>query len=432
MAPSMSFVATGDSFVTRRLAASPGVSELAAVIRDAEARFANFEVLTPGDDGFPSAVSGGTWANAPAGVIGDLKELGFNLIGWANNHTLDYSYGGLAATARELDRFGMVHAGVGRNLAEASRPRYLECPSGRVALIAVTSTFNESAAAGQQRPDQVGRPGVNPLRFTTTYLLPRDRLEALTAIADAAGVNDDYKLRLKDGFAETEPGIVLFGNHRFKEADAPGCRTEAKPADVKRMLASIGEARRQADFVLVSLHAHEMAGMDKTAPAMFLRSFAHSCIEAGAHAVIGHGPHVLRGIEVYQRRPIFYSLGNFVFQNETVENLPSDFYEKFDLALTDNTADALDKRSATNTKGFAVNPWAWKSVIARFAIEGEAMTSLELFPVELGFGEPRPRRGTPVLSEDPAILMHLTELSAAFGTRIVTERNVGRVLPTRS
>jgi poly-gamma-glutamate synthesis protein (capsule biosynthesis protein) len=141
---------------------------------------------------------------------------------------------------------------------------------------------------------------------------------------------------------------------------------------------------------------------------------------------------VLRGIEVYQRRPIFYSLGNFIFQNETVENLPSDFYEKFDLGLTDNTADALDKRSATNTKGFAVNPWAWKSVIARFAIEGETMTSLELFPVELGFGEPRPRRGTPVLSEDPAILMHLTELSAAFGTRILTERNVGRVMPTRS
>jgi hypothetical protein len=277
----------------------------------------------------------------------------------------------------------------------------------------------------------VGRPGVNPLRFTTTYLLPRDRLDALTSIADAAGVNDGYKVRLKDGFAETEAGIVLFGSQRFKEGDAPGCRTEPKPADVKRVVAAIGEARRQADFVVVSLHAHEMAGTDKTAPAMFLRSFSHSCIDAGAHAVIGHGPHVLRGIEVYQRRPIFYSLGNFIFQNETVENLPSDFYEKFDLGMTDNTADALDKRSAVNSKGFAVNPWAWKSVIARFAIEGEAMTSLELFPVELGFGEPRPRRGTPVLSEDPAILMHLTELSAAFGTRIVTERNVGRVLPTR-
>jgi poly-gamma-glutamate synthesis protein (capsule biosynthesis protein) len=432
MAPSMSFVATGDSFVTRRLAASPGVPELAAIIRNAEARFTNFEVLTPGDDGFPSAVSGGTWANAPAGVIGDLKDLGFNLISWANNHTLDYSYGGLTATARELDRYGMVHAGVGRNLAEANRPRYLECPSGRVALIAVTSTFHESAAAGQQRPDAKGRPGVNPLRFTTTYLLPRDRLEALTGIADAAGVNDGHKVRVKDGFADAlDPDVVLFGSHRFKEAETAGCRTEPKAADVARIVAAIGEARRQADFCLVSLHAHEMAGMDKTVPAEFLRSFAHSCIEAGAHAVIGHGPHVLRGIEIFQMRPIFYSLGNFIFQNETVENLPAEFYEKFELGLTENTADALDKRSAVNTRGFAVNPWAWKSVVARFTIENDALTALELHPVELGFGQSRPRRGTPTLSNDPAILQHLTELSAPFGTRIVTERNVGRVVLAR-
>ena len=61
------------------------------IVRGAEARFTNFEVLTPGDEGFPSAVSGGTWARAPAAVIGDLRDFGFNLMAWANNHTLDYS-----------------------------------------------------------------------------------------------------------------------------------------------------------------------------------------------------------------------------------------------------------------------------------------------------------------------------------------------------
>lgn len=429
MTPRMSFVATGDSFMTRRLAALPSLSGLTAIIQSAEARFTNFEVLTPGDDGFPSAVSGGTWAKAPAGVISDLRELGFNLIAWANNHTLDYSYGGLAATAQELDRLGMVHAGVGRNLAEAGKPRYLECPSGRVALIATTSSFHESAAAGQQRPDAQGRPGVNPLRFTTSYTLPRDRLDRLTAIAEECGINDAHKVRVKDGFAaEVEPGIVLFGSHRFKEGETAGCRTEPKEADVARICAAIGEARRQADYVLVSLHAHEMAGTDKTVPADFIRAFAQSCIAAGAHAVAGHGPHILRGIEIHQGRPIFYSLGNFIFQNETVENLPADFYEKYELGLTENVADALDKRSAGNSKGFAVNPWAWKSVVARFAIEGDALTSLELFPVELGFGQMRPRRGLPKLSDDPVILLHLTELSAAYGTRIVTDGNIGRVV----
>ena len=429
MASRMSVAATGDSFITRRLAEPFQHADLAAIIRAAEARFTNFEVLTPGDEGFPSAVSGGTWARAPAGVIGDLRDFGFNLMAWANNHTLDYSYGGLAATARALDASGLVHAGVGGNLAEASKPRYLECPSGRVALIAITSTFHESAAAGQQRPDSPGRPGVNPLRYTTRYTLPRERLATLAAIAEECGINDAHKARMKDGFADPEePGIVLFGNHRFKESESAGYTTEPKSTDVTRVCTAIGEARRQADFVFVSLHAHEMAGTDKTVPADFIRSFAQSCIGAGAHAVIGHGPHVLRGIEIFQQRPIFYSLGNFIFENETVENLPADFYEKYELGLTENVADAVDKRSATNTKGFAVNPWAWKSVVARFGIEGEALTELQLFPVDLGFGQPRPRRGFPSLSQDEAILRHLAELSSRYGTRIISHNNVGRIV----
>ncbi len=427
----MRFVATGDSFITRRLARTPEFAGLEQVIRGAEACFTNFEVLTPEGEGHPSAVSGGTWASAPAAVIGDLQAMGFNLVAWANNHSLDYSYGGLAATHRELDRFGMVHAGVGRNLSEASRPRYLECPTGRVALIAVTSTFHESAAAGQQRPDGIGRPGVNPLRFTTTHTLPRDRLDLLAKLADEAGINDAHRARVKEGFAaEADPGVVLFGNYRFIEGAEGGSRTEANAADVARTVAAIGEARRQAEYVLVSLHAHEMKKADKTVPADFLRSFAHACIEAGAHAVIGHGPHVLRGIELHQGRPIFYSLGNFIFHNETVPGLPSDFYEKYGLGLTDNVADALDKRSDTNSKGFAANPWAWKSVLTRFSFEADRLASLELIPVEMGFGLHRARRGTPRLSADPSILGHLAELSAPFGTEISIQGNIGSIVPT--
>jgi len=43
----MRFVATGDAFITRRLASSPALWSLADVVRDADARFVNFEVLTP-------------------------------------------------------------------------------------------------------------------------------------------------------------------------------------------------------------------------------------------------------------------------------------------------------------------------------------------------------------------------------------------------
>ena len=58
----------------------------------------------------------------------------------------------------------------------------------------------------------------------------------------------------------------------------------------------------------------------------------------------------------------------------------------------------------------------------------DALVALELYPVELGFGRPRPQRGLPALSDDAAIVGHLAELSAAYNTRIVSEHNVGRVV----
>ena len=423
-------IVTGDSFITRRMADTPERRALSALIGAADARFTNFESLTPGEAGIPAAVSGGTWASAPAGVIDDLKAMGFNLFAWANNHTLDFSHAGLAATTAAMDAAGVVHAGVGRNLAEAGAPRYLETQAGRVALVAVTSTFHESAAAGQQRPDSPGRPGVNPLRFTTTYTLPRPQLAALAEMAASCGINAAREASVKAGFAEPAPeGVVLFGGHRFREGEAAGCTTEPHAGDMARIAAAIGLARRQADHVLLSLHAHEMAGGDKAIPAEFLRVFSRSCIEAGADVVIGHGPHVLRGVEFHQGRPIFHSLGNFIFQNETIPVLPADFYEKYGLGLTENVADAIDRRSDGNRRGFAADPWAWRSVVARLVLGQGGPVSVEVVPVELGHGLHRARRGTPRLSGDPAILDHLAELCQPYGTRVVAEDGIGRVLP---
>jgi poly-gamma-glutamate capsule biosynthesis protein CapA/YwtB (metallophosphatase superfamily) len=73
-----------------------------------------------------------------------------------------------------------------------------------------------------------------------------------------------------------------------------------------------------ADIVLVSNHSHEMKGYSKDQVADFQREFAHMCIDAGAHAYIGHGPHVLRGVEIYKERPIFHGLGDFFYQAELI------------------------------------------------------------------------------------------------------------------
>lgn len=159
MGSSMTFVATGDSFITRRLPdrSSESFRSIANLIGEAEFRFTNLEVTTHRLEGFPFAFSGGTWAMAQPEVLADLQAYGFNIMAWANNHTMDYAYGGLEATRKYLDEYGICHAGVGMNLAEASQPVYLDCPSGRVALVAATSTFHESWMAGEQRPARTSR-----------------------------------------------------------------------------------------------------------------------------------------------------------------------------------------------------------------------------------------------------------------------------------
>lgn len=426
----ITFTATGDSFITRRLPGQgPEFREIKELIERADAKFTNFEMtVQEGDEGIPGAVSGGTWARAKPEVLEDLKNFGFNLVAWGNNHTLDYSISGMKATERFLDHFGFVHGGAGDNLAKASEPRYLETLGGRIAMIAAVSTFHESWAAGDQRKDINGRPGVNPLRYQTVHRVSAEQLRKLNEVASVTGINAARNLSIKEGFktARTD-GLLQFGDHLFGEGK-PGKETTPDKRDLARIIRSIHEAKRQADYVLISIHAHEMKGEEKSLAAGFLETFARRCIDEGADAVIGHGPHILRGIEIYKNRPIFYSLGNFIFQNETVTHLPSDFYETFGLGQTDSVADALDARSRNNTIGFGVKQEIWESVLPFWKMEAGELTELTLYPIELGYGQPRYRRGWPQLSKDSSILQRIAALSEKYGTQLVIEEGVAHVM----
>lgn len=425
----ISLIATGDCFITRLLPKNKPLSfkNVSQLISRAEVRFTNFEMTTPGPLAFPSAISGGTWAKAAPDVVQVIYDYGFNIINWANNHTLDYLYQGIEDTKRNLAEYGFVEAGVGNNLAEASCPKYLECPSGRVALIAAVSSCPAFWVAGEQRPDMIGRPGVNPLRFSTTYVLPDKELSVLKEIAKKTYINADKDLAIKEGFSiAEEDGVFTFGGHSFIKGTEAGIITEPLEKDMKRIIKSIDEAKQMADCVLVSIHSHEMAKGRKELPAEFLITFARKCIDAGADAVIGHGPHILRGIEIYRNRPIFYSLGNFIFQSDTVTQLPADFYEKYGLDFYNNVTDALNKRSANN-KGLGVNPDVWMSVIPYWEMDNNGLSKLELHPIDLGFHLPRYKKGWPMLTESSESLYKLKELSRPFGTEIEIDGSIGQV-----
>lgn len=142
----------------------------------------------------------------------------------------------------------------------------------------------------------------------------------------------------------------------------------------------------------------------------------------------GHGPHFLRGIEIYRGAPIFYSLGNFIFQNDTVAWLPQEAYGRFKLDGNNTPGDFFDTRSAGSLRGFPVDPVFWQSIVAVCDYENFELKTVRLFPIDLGFGRPVAQRGRPMLAEEPVarrVLEWLQTASEPYGTSIEIDGCVG-------
>ena len=423
------FALTGDSIIERHLSVydEPAYLQMFDRIRQADAAFTNFEMLV-NDFEYPgAAVSGGTYMGAPPWVLDELKWSGFRLLALANNHSLDFGIDGLLSNIRHIEKSGLTYAGAGENLARARAPGYLDTKKGRVALISCASTFSVFSPAGPQRPDMKGRPGINPLRFQTTYTVDPPTLATLRGLAGSNTAGENA--------AAGSTRDVRFLGAIFRSGEQPGIATEPNPKDVEEIAAAIHEARRQADWVLVSIHAHEGAPGNREAPAQFLVAFAHAAIDAGADLFVGHGPHVLRGIEVYKGKPIFYSLANFIFQNEANRFQPQESYDQYNLPLTATPSDFYDARSAHDTRSFPADRKMWESAVAEAVFDSDRqLREITLYPISLGFGDTRTRRGRPVPATGSlaaAIIDRIAALSKPYGTKILYHDGKGVAEVTR-
>jgi poly-gamma-glutamate synthesis protein (capsule biosynthesis protein) len=428
----ITLTATGDLFITRRISpyTEPDYLKLWDIVRSANVRFTNFEMLCHEFDGYPVAESGGTYAQVDPFIIDELLWAEFNLLARANNHSLDYAVGGLMRTSELLDEVGLCHAGVGEHLSDARSARYLDLNEGRIALISSASSFASAGRAGEQRRDLIGRPGLNPVRYSTYYVVDQASLQKLREVSELVGIEAQKREFRAAGWArEEKPDELILGPARFVAGDKPGVYTEVHQADLAGNVKWIRDAARQSDFVVYSFHGHEGAA-DRWQPAAFHQPFARACVDAGVDAFVGHGPHFIRGIEVYKQRPIFYSLGNFVFQNETVRKMPADVYEQTGLDDTATPADYYDKRSDNDRRGFPADPKFWESFLPWCRFEGGAMVECRLYPVTLGFGKRRTVRGRPMLARGELaekIINKVAELSRPFGTSISYEDGIGTV-----
>jgi len=201
-----------------------------------------------------------------SGMAMAAREAGFGVMSFAGNHCLDWGDRGFADTLRHMETAGVALCGAGNTLAEAQQPVVIENGGVKIAFLACSSILPEGYRATAQRP------GCMPLRAHTFY----------------------------------EP----------VEYDQPGTppRIISRPhrGDLANLLAAIEQARTLADIAIVSIHwGLHMVEADI---AEYQRIVAHAVIDAGAHALLGHHPHILKGVEVYRGAPIFYSLGNFAIE----------------------------------------------------------------------------------------------------------------------
>ncbi len=428
------FALTGDSLITRRLRPyeETAYHQLWSLIRQADASFTNLEGLLTRYEGYPAPVSGGTYVVGDPVIADDLRWAGFQVLSRANNHSLDWGIGGLLTTSDHLDAHGFCHAGVGKNRAFARSPGYLDTGAGRVALISAASSFPPGGEAGKQRDDLPGRPGLNPLRYQTWHEVDEGRFRMLGELAQELGLLEQEKERRQFLDAHSVQEVIRFAGAVFCPSPDGECRVRMKvnEEDQAANLAAIEGAARQADWVLFSLHSHESHPIDRSAPAPFIESFARRAIEAGADIVVLHGPHVLRGIEVYRGRPIFYSLGNFIFQNETVQWLPQEIYDQYDLPITARPDEVFDQRTQNDTRGFPARAAYWQTVLAEVTFQEKQLQEIDLYPVTLGPNRGRTRRGRPMLAdpeEGSAIIADLQRLCQRYGTVIKWSDGRGQV-----
>jgi poly-gamma-glutamate capsule biosynthesis protein CapA/YwtB (metallophosphatase superfamily) len=305
----------------------------------------------------------------PPEALDALTTFGFNLLSLSGNHAFDLKARGIQNTIREANSRKIVHAGTGNNLAEATAPGYLHTPKGTIALIASASGLITPGGSATTE-----RPGVN-------------------------------ELRIEAGDKENEATVDLPG--------APG--NTPNQADSQRILQSIREARQHADLVIVYQHNHVFGNhsfatiftegiQERLAPNDWLKKWAHAEVDAGADIVVMHGAPLLHGVEIYHGRPIFYDLGNFIY------NVPP-------------------------TLTYIDEPMNWESAVAYVQFEGKNLRSISFRPIALNnLGEGQPdvhneyasnqflhTRGLPSPATGARagyILQRLADASKPFGTMI--------------
>jgi len=432
----------GDAMITRRMSVfrEKRFLQLVDILRSADASVVNMEMLFHDYEVSWQSRNTISFQVSDPSNLNELKWLGFDVVTTANNHSYDYSEAGFLATLQNCKNSGLLQAGGGKDLDEARAPAYLDTAGGRVAVMSASSTFDPDSRAMQGRHDFPGSPGINALRHNTEHHVPSHIFDALKEANRELGFEERYEIRKQ--FNPTwiddydNKSIVKFMGGNFHLKDHYNIYTSCNTEDLHGIRNWIRGAKRSSDWPVYGVHCHESGntgeyhGGSRLSPPKFLEDFAHFTIDQGCELFFAHGPHFLRGIEIYNNKPIFYSLGNFIFQNETVHRVPPIVYKELKLSIDDTPGDWGWARSGGGKHGFAADPVFYRSVIPVCKYRKGALKEISLYPIDLGHSQPMSQRGRPVLAEGPiaqAVLKWLQTASKPYGTEITIEGDIGTI-----
>jgi len=413
------FAAVGDVIIRRAFAdGEAGYQALTRVMREADMTYANME----GPIVDLATFSGPLYQDfrGPKTVADDLKRMGVRMVTTANNHTLDSGAEGMFETHRLLEAAGILHAGSGKNLAEARMARTAATPKGTVAAVGL---YAIDASSSPPRTRFYGAtastPGLNPLHLNVFNVVTADQMQALKQIRDSVYARrSEVPLPVAPVPANEPANRLQLFQAGFKVGARPGDLTyEIDQNDLKAIITSVRVGKQLADFLVVGIHCHQNSlafqaySHDNHTPD-FLVEFAHQVIDNGADVFVGHGVHTLRGIEIYKGKPIFYGVSNFFYQDSP----------------------AADVTSPSGPQGGAGDsthqPDNLESLLTASRFEGGRLVEVRLYPADLGQDRTRPisKVGNPsAASPEMArrVLEKVQTLSKPFGTRIAIENGIG-------
>lgn len=416
MPGNFTFVGVGDLIQMQPFAryANPETAVLLDVMRRADVTVANLEIILIDENRYRGPVGD---IRAHTSVAQDFVDMGINMVTKANNHAFDMGEEGFWECLRHAEDFGIVHCGAGRTLSQSREARYFTSDKGIVGMVGIYATSAKRSHGADKRPS------VNTLQVETTTTVTAEQFANLEKIVhDWEGQSKTLVHPAK--FANTPEELTLLGK-KFRIAEESGRFSHAMDdADLKEILHAVTTGKQFSDFFIANIHWHEnrLAFQQYTFdhyPSDYQIAFAHKAIDAGADAVIGHGVHTIKGIEIYKGKPICYGISNFVFQQQISP------YSWTDAGKEKPWGDLNAQR------------FGWlngQANLEALLVEGNyvegALSELVIYPVDLGPDRVGSRLGIPELADESKareMLGRVAEYSAPFGTEIEIDGRIGKI-----